>query len=241
MSKSSSAPSFRSGSGPLIAVVLDENTSVDGTTYESPKSLFRALAGAGAFPLAIPYVPGREGEIISAFDGLVAPGGRFAFPAKWYPDVTSRAPQSERLPFELALMEGFLAARKPVLGICSGMQMLAGLAGARLSGAIGKSNPEALKHNGKDLTHAVDVEPGTRLADITGATRFEVNTLHNEAVIEAAPGLAVSAYAPDGTIEAIELQGHPFALGVQWHQEKYDGQNHPGNALFSAFVRAASQ
>ena len=80
-----------------IAVLLDENTSGDATLYESPKTLFRMVADTGAMPCGIPYLPGREEQILAAHDGLISPGGRFDFPKAWFVEGrTSPAPSSER-------------------------------------------------------------------------------------------------------------------------------------------------
>lgn len=224
---------------PRIAVLLDENTSGDATLYEAPKTLFRMVADAGAMPLGIPYLPGLEDEILAAHDGLISPGGRFAFPKAWYIEGRySGAPVSERCDFDLKLMRMFLGAGKPVFGICSGMQMMAGLAGCKLVGDIQDNEGQPLVHNGTDCTHGVTIEKGTRLASIMATHEANINSLHNEAVVDLPGDVTVSARAPDGVIEGIELEGYPFAIGVQWHPEKYHGGPHPGNALFAAFVGA---
>lgn len=229
-----------SSASPRIAVLLDENTSADATLYEAPKKLFASVAATGAMPCGVPYLPGREEEILDAHDGLISPGGRFEFPKAWYVEGrSSPAPWSERCEFDVKLTRAFLEAGKPVLGICSGMQMMAGLAGCKLAGDTRDEAGERVVHNGPDCFHDVSIEEGTRLADIMGARRVRVNSLHSESVVDVAPGILVTARAPDGVIEAIELQGHPFAIGVQWHQERYFGESHAGNALFEAFVGAA--
>lgn len=227
---------------PRIAVLLDENTSGDATLYEAPKTLFRMVADAGALPLGIPYLPGLEDTILQDHDGLISPGGRFAFPKAWYVEGRySAAPLSERCDFDVKLMRMFLSADKPVLGICSGMQMMAGLAGCKLVGTIQDESGALLVHNGADCSHDVRIEPASRLAAIMGTTSVTINSLHNEAVVELPNDVIVTARAPDGVIEALELPGYQFALGVQWHPEKYHGQEHPGNALFDALVEASRQ
>ncbi len=227
------------GPRPLIAVILDENTSGDASRYELSKTCFRAIDLAGGVPLGIPYLPALVDTVIDGFDGLLSTGSRFAFPADWYPDgEASRAPDSERSGFERDLMVGFLARDKPVLGLCGGMQMLAGLHGCKLTPDVGALPTTTIPHDDPAARHTVSVRAGARLRDIVGVEEFEVNSLHQEAVIAAAEGVTVSAVAPDQVIEAIELSDRTFALGLQWHQERYAGSEHPGNAVFQAFVAA---
>lgn len=227
------------GTRPLIAVILDENTSGDASRYELSKTCFRAIDLAGGVPLGIPYLPALVGPVIKGFDGLLSTGSRFAFPSDWYLDgQASRAPDSERSAFERDLMAGFLAGDKPVLGLCGGMQMLAGLQGCKLTSDIGGIASGAIKHDDPATRHTVRVAAGTRLRDIVGRDAFEVNSLHQEAVAAVADGVAVGAVAADAVVEAIELTGRTFAIGLQWHQERYAGTDHPGNAVFQAFVAA---
>src|SRR6516165_6368487 len=118
---------------PRIAVILDENTSGDGQRYEAAKGYFRAVRDAGGLPFGIPYLQEIVEPVLEEFDGLLAVGGRFAYPDEWYVrGDASKAPPSERLAVERALVEGLLARDKPVLGICAGMQMLACLHGSKL-------------------------------------------------------------------------------------------------------------
>lgn len=223
-----------------VAVLLDENTSSDATLYEAPKSLFRMVADTGAIPYGIPYVRGQEDEILAGHDCLISPGGRFEFPKTWYIDGgASSAPASERCDFDMKLMQIFLAADKPVLGICSGMQMMAGIAGCKLADETRDQAGKRLVHNGKDCTHDVEIVAGSNLAIIMKVAKTSVNSLHNEAVVDVSQNVTISARAPDGVIEAIELESQRFALGIQWHQERFHEADHPGNALFRALVAAA--
>src|SRR5690606_36174929 len=118
---------------PMIAVIMDENTSAGGNYYETSKAYFSAVGRAGGLPFGIPYLPELVDETVGLFDGFVSVGGRIEFPKSWYVDGDrSQYPASDRLSVEMALMEGFLARDKPVLGICNGMQMLACLNGCRM-------------------------------------------------------------------------------------------------------------
>lgn len=221
-----------------IAVLLDENTSSGATRYEAHKGYFLGLRDAGAAPFGLPYFAEMVPGVVAEFDGLLSVGGRFAYPPAWYLDgEASFAPDSPRLAVEQALMSGFLAAGKPVLGICAGMQMLACLHGARLTADV-KSLGDVLDHDNRDLRHEIALAAGSRLAGLIGAPTLMVNSFHREAIAEPGPRVRAVAHAPDGVIEAVELDSGGFALGIQWHQELFAGTDHPGNAIFRGFVAA---
>lgn len=180
--------------------------------------------------------------VVDEFDGFVNVGGRFAFPDGWFLDgQISKAPQSERLDVEIALMRGFLERDKPVLGICNGMQVLAGLQGCRLSPDARALGPHIMEHDKRGHEHSVMIKENTLLSRIVRYPGLSVNTFHREAVVAFSNEVTPSAYAEDGVVEAIEVPSRRFALGVQWHQELFARQDHPGNAIFSAFVQAAGQ
>ena len=85
------------------------------------------------------------------------------------------------------------------------------------------------------------MEPDSRLAHILGATTLQVNTLHHQAVAQVARGLRAVAHAPDGVIEGLEHEGHPFALAVQFHPEALTPDHTPSARLFAAFVAACER
>jgi putative glutamine amidotransferase len=214
---------------PRVAVLLDENTSSGGTRYEAAKGYFLGVSRAGGAPFGVPYDAAMVELVVEDFDGLLTLGGRYAMPADWYVGEAAPSPQADRLDVEVGLLRGFLAADKPVLGICAGMQVMAALHGAKLTASI----PD---HNEKGRLHDVRIAAGSKLADLVG-DRLTVNTFHNEAVVE--PGATTPvAWADDGTLEAIELPGRRFALGVQWHQELFAHEEHPGNGIFRGLVEA---
>ncbi|WP_114945659.1 gamma-glutamyl-gamma-aminobutyrate hydrolase family protein [Microvirga calopogonii] len=224
---------------PRIAVIMDENTSVDGTRYDMTKAYFVAIQRAGGLPFGIPYIQEMIEPVIDEFDGFLSVGGRFAFPDSWYVDgQVSDSPPSDRLEIEIALMRGFLERDKPVLGICNGMQVLAALHGCRLSPDVRSLGSGVMEHDKRGFLHPVAIKQGTFLARILGQPEITVNTFHREAVVEISARAVASAHAGDGIIEAIEIPTRSFAVGVQWHQELFAAQDHPGNRLFKAFVDA---
>jgi len=253
---------------PRIAVIMDENTLAGGDRYEMSKHYFEAIARAGGIPYGIPYLGGIVEQVIADFDGFLSVGGRIKFRTDWYVDGDQSAfPASERLAVECALMQGFLAIDKPVLGICNGMQMLGCLNGCRMVSDIGNHMPGGLMHDSDALSHDVLVAPDSRIAAILGSASLSVNTFHREALVEISEAVTVAARAPDGVVEAIEVPAYSFAIGLQWHPERMysarlcsqNGGNqnaenpngsdqdertqqylHPGLRIFNAFIDAVS-
>jgi putative glutamine amidotransferase len=224
---------------PRIAVLMDENTSSGGTRYEAAKGYFHGIVDAGGAPFGIPYAAEMIPTVLQSFDGLLCVGGRFACPPDWYAHGGQAAPASDRLAVERILIEKFLEADRPVLGICAGMQVLACLNGGRLVADIAAWRPAALPHHGAEVSHNVQVVPGTLLHQIVGTDAFEVNSFHHEALEAVGESSRVSALAPDGIIEAIELPARSFAIGIQWHQELFASRDHVGNRIFAAFIGAS--
>lgn len=225
---------------PRIAVVLDENTSGDASRYEASKGYFSAIRDAGGLPFGIPYLPEIIPVVVEEFDGLFCVGGRFAYPDEWYLEGTvSKAPPSERLAVEREIVVEYLRRDKPVLGMCAGMQLLACIFGCRLWPDVQTSSPTVLEHDKRGHLHQVTLTPDTKLFALVGETTMLVNTSHQEAIGKLSPSVVASAHADDGVIEAIEVPSRTFALGLQWHQERFAGSDHPGNRVFPAFVEAS--
>jgi putative glutamine amidotransferase len=143
---------------------------------------------------------------------------------------------------ELALAQWALAEGRPLFGICRGAQLLNVALGGTLYGDV-QEHAGALPHTypseqAGDRTHSVQVAEGSRLAELLQLPLLAVNSLHHQAVRTVAPGLRVTAQAPDGLVEGIELPEHPFAVAVQWHPESLP-EAPEMQRLFEGFVRAA--
>jgi putative glutamine amidotransferase len=216
---------------PRIAVVMDENSSRGGTSYDTSKDYFNAVYRAGGVPFGIPYILDFADFIPQEFDGLMLVGGAIAFPAEWYiAGQTSPYQSSSRIVLELKLLDRFLEIDKPILGICHGMQILAAHQGCKLRSDVGNQH--------LNTEHKININPGTLLSTIIQAGDIPVNSRHREAVAVLSDHVMVAALSEDNVIESIEVIGKKFALGIQWHQENLSNSEHAGNRIFQAFVQA---
>lgn len=232
---------------PLIGVLLDHQDAGSFSTrphYAIRTAYFDAVYAAGGLPFGIPYIEAAITDSLTRCDALVTPGGSYPFPNEWYGDApeTPTAPHP-RFAFETALTEAALAADMPLLGICAGMQVIAGVLGGRFYRDVSDDPGTEIDHlnekPAEQTAHEVTITPGSRLHRILGRDAISVNTAHREALKAAPNGLTVNAIAPDGLIEGIEVPGRRFCLGVQWHPEFFATDGNPNFELFGALIAAA--
>lgn len=175
-------------------------------------------------------------------DGLLLPGGGDMDP-KFYGQARIPAcgePNLLRDAAEPLLLRAFLAADKPVLGICRGIQVMNAVLGGDLYQDIKPF--EHLPHNDHwAKVHTVTVRRGTLLSRILGQDTVLVNSQHHQAVDRVAPGCTLAALSEDGIVEAIEKPDARFCLGVQWHPEWLSDADPAMQGLFDAFVNACSK
>lgn len=225
---------------PRIAVLLDENTSGDGRRYEAAKGYFEGVYLAGGLPFGIPYLEGMAEVVAGEFNGVLLTGGRYASPGEWYLGARSQEPAApDRTAVETRIVSDCLRLGRPLLGICAGMQLLAGLSGCRLRGDIASRRSCGIDHAAGARGHIVRLSPDSRLRSLVRRSEMQVNSYHDEAVTLLSPAVRAAATAADGVVEAIEVRAHPFAVGIQWHQELLVGVGHPGDAVFKGLVDAA--
>ncbi|MFC3577180.1 gamma-glutamyl-gamma-aminobutyrate hydrolase family protein [Streptomyces yaanensis] len=194
-----------------------------------PRLVQRAGGLAAMLP---PDDPEHAAVTVARLDGLVIAGGPDVDPSRYGAERSARTgpPAPERDAWELALIEAALASGTPLLGICRGMQLLNVALGGTLVQHI-TGHAEVLGVFGR---HPVKPVPGT-LYGAAVPEETSVPAYHHQAVDRLGEGLVASAYAADGTVEAVELPGAAWVLGVQWHPEMGEDVR-----VMRALVRAAS-
>ncbi|AXE84683.1 gamma-glutamyl-gamma-aminobutyrate hydrolase family protein [Streptomyces sp. Go-475] len=195
-----------------------------------PRLVQRAGGLAAMLP---PDEPERAVETVARLDGLVIAGGPDVEPVRYGAEREPRTgpPAPERDAWELALIDAALAAGVPLLGICRGMQLL----NVALGGTLVQHLDGHAEVVGVFGGHPVKPVPGTRYAAIV-PEETSVPTYHHQAVDRLGEGLLPSAYAADGTVEAVELpSAEGWVLGVQWHPEMDEDER-----VMRALVEAAA-
>ena len=219
-------------------------TNAQGETY------IAAIAQAGGIPFLIPLnLEDADLRVLyNLCHGILLTGGGDIDPKLLdqadHPTLSDV--QSERDRVEITLSRWAIAEKKPLLGICRGIQVLAVSGGGTLYQDLPSQLPEAMLHNygylqetspsWLDLPHEVHLTPASRMAQILQTTSLMVNSLHHQAVREVAPPFAISGRSNDGVVEAIEFSDHPFCCAVQWHPEALTEKHETARRLFESFV-----
>jgi len=201
----------------------------------SPVSYTRAVERAGGAPVVIPPVPlDSVAAFVEAFDGLVFTGGRDLNPALYDQqriDETDE-PDHRRDRFELALMRAALAANTPFLAIGRGLHVLTVARGGTLTQHLPGHRTDRARYTAHDVILGADSRLGRLLGE-----RVQVPAGHHQAPHRLGEGMKVAGISPDGEVtEAIEVEGHPFGVGVHWHPEEGEDLR-----LLTALIAAASE
>ncbi len=206
----------------------------------SAVSYTRAVERAGGTPVVLPPVPMHSVPgLISTLDGLVFTDGRDLDPALYdqTPHEQTDPPDHRRDRFELALLRAAIDADLPFLAIARGMHVLnvarGGTLTQHLPDRIGNAShrPDAVKL----ATHDVTISAASRTGRALSASQARVPGGHHQAIDRIGSGLLTVAWTEDQVVEAVELQGHAFGVGVQWRPEEGDDL-----LLFEALVNAAA-
>lgn len=209
----------------------------------------KAVQAAGGIPVLIPLTLEDDhlAELCERMDGIMLTGGGDIDPKYFGGDPHGKiygiTPDRDRV--EIGITRQLVDEDQPFLAICRGHQVLNVAQGGTLYEDVFDLMDGAMRHSYFDhphrdhTPHTVEVTPNSWLAEIMGAQKeLPVNSLHHQGIKDLGRDLTVSAVAPDGLIEGIEIPGHRFAVGVQWHPEEMQANVSDMANLFKAFVDA---
>jgi putative glutamine amidotransferase len=202
-----------------------------------PLDYVEAVERAGGRPVLVPPSDDGVEETLEVLDAIVFSGGADVDPGSYgaEPHPETDAPQALRDAGEMALLRAALDRDLPTLAICRGFQLL----NVARGGDLVQHLPETVGHEDHRLVpgtfseHPVEVKGGSKLAAIVGGSPA-VTSHHHQSVGRVGDGLVATAWAADGTLEAVEDPTRRFAVGVQWHPEAGDD-----DALFRSLVEEA--
>jgi putative glutamine amidotransferase len=201
-----------------------------------PADYSRQVSAAGGIPVLLPPIP-DDVEVLGRLDAVVFAGGADVDPERYGAERSPRSGPAavDRDEAELALLEAAVSRDLPVLAVCRGLQLLTVLRGGslvqHLPDVVG--NDAHVPSPGTYGDNAVRIAPGSRLAGLLG-TKAVWACHHHQAVDRLGEGLTAVAWAEDGTVEAAELDGARFVVGVQGHPEVGDDAR-----LFEGLVEVA--
>lgn len=212
------------------------------------ESYMDALVRNGALPVLPPFgdFPEVLDDFIDRCDGLMVTGGEDIDPAFYgaetHPACGPTVP--ERDPLDKHLYLRALERNKPVLGICRGIQLMNVALGGTLYQDIPSEWETTINHRmDRPFTrteHAVDVLPGTPLAELVKKDTLLVNSIHHQCIKDLGSGYEVMAKAPDGIIEAVWHPGYRYVRAVQWHPERLLDVTPESDLIFQDFINACS-
>lgn len=239
---------------PLIGITSSMGLGIWSMTQEfQPQEQHRlgdkyvqAIIRAGGIPVILPACedPAVMEAMVDGLDGIVLSGGGDVDPAIYGQRANGHlgTVSPRRDAAEIALAKYVIEKTdKPLLGICRGVQVM----NVAMGGTLHIDLPDAGKlchsltmYPRHMTTHQVEVVEDTKLAKIM-QDADRVNSFHHEAVDQLADCFVITAKSiPDGVIEAIEIPGDRFVVGVQWHPEELTTREEAAR-LFHTFVEMA--
>ena len=205
-----------------------------------------AILGAGGIPVIIPLLekPSVIRGLTDTLDGVLLTGSSSDVDPRKYgadrePQCGPVQPLRDETDFQL--LDIALSTRKPVLGICFGMQSLNVFMGGTLIQDIGSRVGTTIVHDNPGTegrpAHGIEISPGSVLQELAGGLNADVNSTHHQAIDRVAPGLHVIARASDGVVESvINADSDRWILGVQWHPEKSYRYDLLSKRIFELFM-----
>jgi putative glutamine amidotransferase len=236
---------------PLIGITMNVEEEPSRTLNILDQDYGTAIMQAGGVPVPVLGIEQSIPDLVKKLDGFLFTGGDDIHP-RFYRErplaaANLRLASDKRVRFEMKLFRAAVKAKKPVLAVCYGAQLVNVALGGTLYQDIKRQVPKALKHaaekKGEKVFHSVDIFEGTRLCGImgncgNGNCSIRVRSSHHQSIKNPGRGLRLAAVSPDGVYEALESRGASFLIATQWHPEKTLGDQ-ATRKLFSALIGAS--
>jgi len=224
---------------PIIGITSDLDAARWGEWLReavvSPVSYTRAVERAGGAPVVLPPVPPDSARsLVAGMQGLIFTGGRDLDPALYDQQRLDETdlPEHRRDRFELVLMRAAIEAGVPFLAIGRGLHVLTVARGGSLTQHLPAHRSDRVRY----LPHDVHLSQDSQLGRLLGAS-VQAPAAHHQAPDRLGEGLVVAGWSPgNSVVEAVEVAGHRFAIGVHWHPEEGDDPR-----LMAALVEAAAE
>ncbi|MGV8145681.1 MAG: gamma-glutamyl-gamma-aminobutyrate hydrolase family protein [Alkaliphilus sp.] len=205
---------------------------------------------AGAIPVYISVINSANyiEQIANSMDGIIFAGGEDIAPSKYgqanMKNLNTIIPQRDD--FELALLAKFIEKKKPILGICRGMQLINTFLGGTLHQDIYNARLTEIEHVGimgpqDSISHQVKLINGSLIHGAFEKEALNVNSYHHQAIDKLGKDLVVTGYSEDNIIESIEHSKYPFLIGVQWHPEMMAETYKEQLKIFRIFIEATTK
>jgi putative glutamine amidotransferase len=234
---------------PRIAIPVPHSGDAEYAERAFPQYV-HAVEIAGGEAVRIPLGPpsAEVMKMIASCDAVLLPGSKADIDPRRYgapTDARTAASDLARDTVDEMLLGDAYKLRKPILGICYGLQIVNVYCGGTLLQHIESPvNHEA----GREvrIAHTIDIDPGSKVGQIVALEGNEkhvsvaVNSSHHQAAEEIGDGLRIVARCPqDGIIEALEgTAPDHFVLAVQWHPERSADDDEVSRAIFRALIDA---
>jgi len=229
---------------PLVGITTYHREEGDRPRFSLPSAYVEAVRVGGGTPVLLPPGEDTPAHLLEGVDALLFSGGGDLHPENFGGDAHDALyfMCPERDAFEIELMGEAIEQGLPTLAICRGAQVLnvarGGDVHAHLPDVVGD---EVAHRESQDqpTRHGVRIEADSQLARVLGTTELPaIASWHHQAVRSLGDGLRPVAWAPDGTVEALELEGAPALLAVQWHPELQLEAGSLQRRLFAALAQA---
>lgn len=247
---------IKSKNKPIIGIssnllLIDQGPFVGQKRIYVNQGYVDSVIKAGGTPILLPMLENSDAILsqLTLIDGLILSGGHDVDPSHYgeepHPLLQEILP--ERDAFEMNLLKNAHKQKKPIFGICRGLQLMNVFFGGTLYQDLSlRPTNKEVKHLHREMSnlhsHQIELEPEGLLHKIFGAKNIVTNSFHHQAIKDLAPGFAVLARAQDGLIESIARTDSHWTVGVQWHPEIMMHDSHTDmQKLFEAFIDASTK